>query len=42
MVMSGAGKAVILAVGKNTSLGRMGNNEELLIEGTETPLKKKL
>lgn len=42
MVMSGGGKAVILAVGDNTSLGRMGNNEELLVEGTETPLKKKL
>jgi len=42
MVMSGGGKAVVCAVGQNTSLGRMGNNEDLLIEGTDTPLKKKL
>ena len=42
MVMSGGGKAIVCAVGVNTSLGRMGISQELTLEGSETPLKKKL
>lgn len=40
--MSGGGKALVCAVGENTSIGRLGNSNKLVIEGTETPLKKKL
>lgn len=42
LVMSGGGKALVCAVGENTSLGRMGVDHALVIEGQDTPLKKKL
>jgi len=42
MVMSGGGRALVCAVGPNTSLGRSGASNQLVIEGSETPLKKKL
>lgn len=40
--MSGGGVALVCAVGENTSLGKMGVNQALNIEGVDTPLKKKL
>lgn len=42
MIMSGGGKGLVCAVGENTSIGRLGKANKLEIEGTDTPLKKKL
>jgi len=42
MIMSGGGTAVVCAVGANTSLGRLGQSNQLVIEGQNTPLKSKL
>jgi len=42
MVMSGGGRAVVCAVGENTSIGSLGQSNKLVIEGSNTPLKQKL
>ena len=42
MVMSGCGRAVVCAVGENTSIGSLGKANNLEIKGSNTPLKQKL
>jgi hypothetical protein len=40
--MTGAGKAIICAVGENTLLARLRGREDLVIEETHTHLETKL
>jgi len=42
MIMSGGGRAVVCAVGDNTSIGRKNEKNEMTIESGDTPLKLKL